>query len=146
MNKNNRYQDSTDNLLGVNFNRMANMGQTFKEFLQIGKDDNPVQRALIKGRLNRKQAQYLSMLITIAPDDLGTQRYVLNYIASSMGENGWQTLIASMISMNIAVPEWGKPQDEDQKKQKKPWDRFRKDTNGHDTSPILQESYDIQRG
>lgn len=144
--KQNRYQDSTDGLLGVNFNRMSNMGHTFKEFLQIGKEDSPLQRALIKGRLNKNQSQYLSMLITIAPDDLGTQRYALNYIASSMGENGWQTLIAAMISMNIAVPEWGKPQDDEQKEQKKLLDRFKKETNGNASSPMLQESYDIQRG
>ncbi|GEM_PF-6815181 len=141
--KKQQYRDSQDNILGVNFNRMSGMGQTFREFMQISKDDAPIQRAFIKGRLTRRQARLLNALITIAPQHKGTQDYVLNYISNSMGENGWQTLIGTMIAMGIAVPEWGKFTTEvEEKNQRSLLDRLRRKREREET----EGEYEPARG
>jgi len=99
------YRDRPDKLLGVNFGTTGSGGD-FKEFFKLGPRDTPVTKAFLRGFLTKREAAILNIIHQLAPDDDGTNEYIISYIASTMGIGGRQQRLALMSNVGVAVQSW----------------------------------------
>ncbi len=99
------YRDRPDKLLGVNFGTTGSGGD-FKEFFKLGPKDTPVTKAFLRGNLTKRESALLHVIHQLAPSDDGTDKYVIDYMSSTMGINGRQQRIALMSNVGVAVQSW----------------------------------------